>query len=75
MEQRNPWKSTIDDVIAGFPYIPSPLREFDGDEIPCQHEIFSQQLLNSGHCKTIEEARRTPRMLYFSCPKCKTTYL
>lgn len=69
-------KDIFNDIIREFPFniISSPIREFDKDK-PCQHEIFDKQLLNSGQCKTIEEARRKPRMLYCNCPKCKPTYL
>jgi len=44
------------------------LSELPGMNQICKHDIFEQQLINSG--KTPKEAAMTPRHLFCNCPKC-----
>lgn len=67
-----PWKKIIDDIDDNLPHIPSP---FINHDTVCMHELFNKQMVESGQCKTLEQAASTPRYLVCTCSRCRPNYL
>jgi hypothetical protein len=65
------WENVINDITDNWPYLNIPIID---EEYPCLHDTFDQQLVSNGQCQTLAEARKQPRHLSCSCPKCTVRY-